>query len=64
MEKRPYTEEDLQQLLTLLSSHRFYLNGRAVEVSIGTRDTYNVQRVGFETERDGVELGFPVEYGE
>lgn len=64
MEKQPFTEEELQQLLTLLQNHRFYLDGRAVEVSIGGRDAYNVQRVGFETVRDSVELGFPVEYGE
>jgi hypothetical protein len=64
MGKRPYTEEELLQLLTLLSNHRFYLNGRAVEVSVGRRDAYNVQRVSIETERDGVEIGFPVEYGE
>lgn len=64
MEKRPYTEEELLQLLMLLSNHRFYLNGRAVDVYVGVRDAYNVQRVGFETEREGVDIGFPVEYNE
>jgi hypothetical protein len=64
MDKQPFTEDELQQLLTLLSNHRFYMNGRAVEVSVGRRDAYNVQRVSFETERDGIEIGFPVKYGE
>ena len=64
MDRQPYTEEELEQLLTLLSTHRLYLDGRTAVVTIGARDAYNVQRVGIETERDGIELGFPVKYGE